>query len=289
MRIVFVFVLLFSFVFSKNNEIEYSILINKNMVDLKTAKLIINVLNKQLALNEEINLFFKLYTNEKQTRKDFKSGKIRFLTVMPVEYFNNKKLYAKHSLNIQLATINNKALHTFYLIGNKKEKNILKNLAEYSIAYDAMAPLSLIWFKTLVYKNNKKAFKKVIHEAKAISKTNSLVHSVFFEKKKLSIISKSNYETVLELNPQVTKKVNIVKQTDEIFFYALTLTRKNDDKEEVKRFKELTMGVNFLLESFTFSSGGVFTGLKDLNTKDLLKSEKIYTDFLGLRKKYEGK
>lgn len=287
MRIVFVLMIFFSFVFSKNNLIEYSILIDKNMVDKKTAKLIINVLNKQLNPKDEISLFFKLYTNEKKIRKDFKSGKIKFLTVMPIEYFNNKELYTKYSYSTQLATINKKAFHSFYLIANKQEKNILKNLSKYTVDYDAMSPLSLIWFKTLVYQNSKKEYSKVIKKSKAISKTNSLVHSVFFEKNKLSVISKADYETVLELNPQIKKRVKIIKQTDEIFFYALTIIRKNSNDEELKKFKELTKRFDFLIESISFTSGGVFSGLKKLNKNDLVNSEKLYHEYIRLKNKYE--
>lgn len=287
MKIFLFLITIYSFLFSDTKEIKFSVLASENVVDVKSARVIINLLNKQIVKNDNFILRFKLYTDVAETIKLYKTKKLRILSVLPEEYFTNFDIYNKYPNDIYISSVNNNTFHQYYLIANKEDKKIFENLEEYDVNHDAMSPMSFKWFKTLVYEKKKKSYKSSVNKTKAVNRTSSLVHSVFFKKKNVSIISKENFDTTVEVNPQILKKVVILKKSKKIFVYSIIIMRKDILGEEDTNLFDLTNGISFILESLSFGGSSFFSGLEKAVKNELDETKKLFVKYDLLQKKYE--
>lgn len=288
MRIFLLLINIYILLLSDTKKIEFSVLAAENVVDTKSAQVVINILNKQIVKNDRFEFKFKLYGNPKETMKLYKNKELKILSVLPEEYFTNLQTYDKYTNDIFFSSVNNSAFHEYYVIANKEDKNIFKNLEKYTLNYDAMSPMAFTWFKTLFYEKKKKSFKKFENNTHAINRTSSLVHSVFFKKKNISVISKINFDTTVEVNPQIMKKIKILKKSKKIFIYAIVIIRKDilEDNKEV--INDLTNDVNFILETISFGGSSFFSGLEKAKKSDLDETKNLFIKYEKLYKKYEN-
>ena len=132
----------------------------------------------------------------------------------------------------------------------------------------------------------KKNANKIISKI-SYNKSNSLLLQTYFSKYDAAVITSFEYETMLELNPAIKKKVTILKSSPEIFPNKLLLFNKNNFSKNIKIFKKM-------LDKFFISNKKheLFDMLKikDISVIkkiDLDKFDVYYANYLKLKKKYK--
>ena len=66
----------------------------------------------------------------------------------------------------------------------------------------------------------------------SLKKQASIVYKVFFKKNTFAVVPKVTYETVAELNPQIKRKVKILRKSKAIFVSLVGLFNKNMNKKD---------------------------------------------------------
>lgn len=288
MKIILLFIFLSKILLSNDNSIEYSLFAGDILKNKKLTKLIVKIVNKKLEENSDIHLKIKSYTNINEMKRKYKNAEINLLLLSTHAYFKNKVFFDTYSDGRFIHIVNESLYHKYYLIGNNSDENILDNLHEYTLNYEGVSEGSILWFKNYIYKNYKKKYKGSVKETKEINKTNSLVYSVFFKKKNLAVLREKQFLSLVEINPQIAKKIKIIKKSKEIFSDAITLTNKNMTEEERKKIVEVTADLSVLLDNMSFSSRLNISEFKEIPYAEKLKSENFYKEFFLNVEKYEN-
>ena len=158
-----------------------------------------------------------LYKDAKKILKDYIDKKIQVIIADEQFYFRNKKELENLSNYIYILSNNEKVFHQFYLLKNKKSD--LKNTKNLKAIFRYYP--SLNWLKSLNLD---------IKDIKRVENEKKLIFDVFFNKNSISVVKKELYDSMIELNPQITKRIEVIKKSKTIFIDALGFMRSDDDK-----------------------------------------------------------
>lgn len=265
--------------FGKTEIFEYPTLTNDIFKNTKYLNFILNILNEHLLMQNKIPVKLTSKIDEEQFRKDFANAKYKIITVSPMQYFKNQEFYDKYSKEKSIPKINKKVFHQYYLLANKNEKNIFKNINKYTLYLPDAFPTADIWMKLFLYKKTKQKLKKIIYSAKP----NIMVHKIFFNKNYLTVIDRFAYETLIEFNPQIKNKINILLKSRPIYFNLLTLTHKNITEKEKNIMKLLRKEVKVFFEQTTLSFNGELGGNKKVTQEDISELKDIIKQYYKLK------
>jgi len=204
-------------------------------IDPHDARTSLNILfddiKKSININVELNIeFFSCVANLK---KAIQKEEVHFVSITSIDY-----LHWKDELNLKplLVGTNNKFQQIKYLLlvhQNSKFKT-LKSLANQRIIiqdFESNNSLPLIWFKTLLAKNNlyKKNTLYKKHEFQLnISKA---LLPVFFNQVAACIVNENSYHVMCELNPQVKNDLRVLASSQELLYGLFCATSKIDDND----------------------------------------------------------
>ena len=85
------------------------------------------------------------------------------------------------------------------------------------------------WIDYIVLEKYKKSMFKVFKKVVEIKRPQKLIFNIFFNKNELSVVSKKMYDDMVELNPQIKKKIEIIKKSKAIFLSGIGFSSKNFD------------------------------------------------------------
>lgn len=279
LKLVFIFFFFISFLYGNEKKLIIGILYEKIFTTKKEARIGSELWIKQMEEKDpNFKLGFIFYKDEENFLNDYKNEKISIILSNATLYYENKKLIDSLTNHRWIMSLSNEIFDSFYLIKNKKSTVNLNNLENQKILYkDEMAK---IWLDSLLHKSKMKHIHKNFEK---IKKENKLIFSVFFNKNKLSIISKNTYDTLVKLNPQIKSKTEIIKQSDSIFFNGIGFTRKNLS-QEFENMLEL-MRINFMKKENDFSVLS-FTDIQKtyvLKKNDLNKLDEFYEEYFKIK------
>ncbi|MCJ8326124.1 MAG: hypothetical protein MJK08_03395 [Campylobacterales bacterium] len=284
MKYIFFLLIFTSFLYSSN----YNILINpKNFFkNERTSKLVLNVIEDTFNRNnKDQQISFQKYKDDKLLLQDLFFKKASIAVLSPIIYFKNAIEISKHNINTWSVDFNKSKLEQYYIIKNKNSKITLDNISLYSVNFRDGVLDARIWFKSLIYKKYKKAYSKVITRENISAKRHKLAYLPFFSIETASIISKSDFDTICEINPQLKKKLVIIKKSKKIFLTLIGLTYADiQDKNHLALSQRFTrMNLNDPRE---FNSLANNTRVYSLKDNDLSKLREFYKKYEEL-KKYE--
>lgn len=279
------FLLIFtSFLYSSN----YNILINpKNFFkNERTSKLVLNVIEDTFNRNnKDQQISFQKYENNDLLLNDFFEQKSKVAVLSPNIYFKKEKEIKKNNIKIWSVDFNKNKLEQYYIIKNKNSKITLDNISSYTVNFRDGVLDARIWFKSLIYEKYKKAYSNVISKENISAKRHKLAYMPFFSLNTASIISKSDFETICEINPQLKKKLVIIKRSKKIFLTLIGLAyvdiKDKDHYSLSKRFSRMNLN-----DPREYNSLANNTKVYSLVNKDLFELRKFYKKYEKL-KKYE--
>ncbi len=219
-------------------------------------------------------VIIKIYDDFDEMIDMYVNKKLYSIILSPRKYYLDKEKLDKITHLKWVFTRGKNTFSKFYLLKNKSFKGNIKNVKNLTILYKE--EMSKNWVEYYTLKNN---IKNV--EFKKIEKDNKLVFNVFF-KNEFSVVRQELYDTMVKINPQIKTKVEIIKESEQIFPISLSLDRK-DLAEKLKYLhdsidKDINEN-NLQLESFKHID---INGIKILKDDELKPLDKFYEDYLKI-------
>ncbi len=264
-------------------EVHMGILYKKIFISKKEANISVELWRKQIK-EKKLDLSWKIsfYDDEKKILEDYEKGIISSMVLDSTFYFKAKKRLDKLTvLKWVINRANNKFIK-YYLIKNKESNFNLQNLNAQNIFY--YTELERVWVEKFIYEkfNNSK---KILKKLKRTKKPKKLLYNVFFDKDNIAIVPKDLYESMIELNPQIKNKVEIISESKEIFFTSMGLVRKSKNEKIKNLILELMQKLEQNPRSFDFLT---FIGINRVhffkNDNEIKDLNKFYNEYFKLKK-----
>ncbi|WP_072680390.1 hypothetical protein [Arcobacter sp. LA11] len=269
--------------FANEEKLKIGIMYEKLFTTKKEAKIGSELWLKQM---QEKDKNFKLemifYKDEKRLLDDYINKKISVIVSNAISYYENKKIIDSFSNHKWVMSLSEGIFDKFYLIKNRELKFDLESLKNKKIYYKN--EMAKIWLDSLIFKEKKKS---IIKKYTKIEKANKLIFNIFFNKNELSIISKDTYESMLELNPQIKQKIEIVSESEAMFFDGIGFTRKDICSEFEKMLELMRIKLVKKEKEFDVLSFVDIQKVYILKNNDLDKLDRFYKDYSNLKKIYK--
>ena len=256
-------------------------------VNIKNIKFITSVVEKSVNQNSKnANITIKSYYNPKKILKDFKQNKLKVILLRSYFYFNNKKkLSGLFDSKWHLQFGENK-YQQYYLIANKDSntKDIFNNKDRYTIITHAGYMNSQLWFDYLKYSKTKKKKKKFNYIY--TKKFNYLSNKVFFNKNYISVLKKEDYESALELNPQLKKRIKILYKSKTIFSTYIGFTHRSLSEHEKEDILDLSKNITRILDNSRFTDSMAVLLTPSVSEEDFLELDHFFSQYQKSKKIY---
>lgn len=293
-RVFLLIFLVFSFLLNAD-EIKYEFKSNYGfssnnslLSNFKDARVAISVWLEEIGKTHNGKLDIKFYDDIEVMYKKFKETTSLDMIVVDLPfYFANKKEIEKISNNVWSIAYGKNKYVQYYFVANKKSK--IKNFSDIE---DKVAALKMhekgvrVWLDKNSYQENQKSYKNVVRAITIEKKESTALLKVFFNKADFSIISSRTWETMVELNPAIKKRVEIVKKSERIHLPFIGFFSKKASKAGVKAFFELSDDMRALPESEQIITLLKFETVFRVEENSLLELEDCYNEYFSLEKKY---
>ncbi len=221
-------VLLFPFLLFANaqNEIRDSkeglaIIYKKGLasIDNKDVRLAVNLLQQEVFSKSKHKIITKFSNDLNSTIENFQHAKIDIFSLDFIYYLKN---YAKINPYIGgrwiLLEKKDNKFREFFLIVNKKSAiNSLKDLKSKTVGLVKNDSMQELYLDTLLLENVHQSSYKYLDKIKYYTKPSRALIKLFFNQIDACIVSKYTWNTAIELNPQLEKKLKIIKRSQDIF------------------------------------------------------------------------
>ncbi|WP_320035169.1 hypothetical protein [Halarcobacter sp.] len=244
---------------------------DKNVAEVG-ARLWEKYMNKEYP---DIKLSIKFYKDMNLLLKDYKDKKLAAVLSNDLFYLENKEYINKYSDKKWIVSRSNEKFEELYLIKNRKSKFTLKNFDTQEILY--IDKYAKIWFESLI---ETEAIDNISSKLKKVNKPKKLFYELFFKENSISIMSKSMYDTMIELNPQIKEKVEIISKSEKIFFLGMGFKRKNLEKEISQIANKLISSINQSEDNFETTNYIQVQNISEVEDSELEKLELFYKNYL---------
>ena len=242
---------------------------------------------KNIANNVTDDVELEIYTDNNLMINNYLKKDIKIMSFAPYYYMKNIDALRKKTKEFwHLKKDMNYDFHKKYLIVNKASNiDSLKDLKNKKIMINRMNKSAELFLEKKYLEVVKKSPKKILDNVEFV-KTNSILLNIYFGKYEAAIINSNEYDTMIELNPGISKKVKILEESPRIFnFMSIAFSKENSDND-MKNFQ-------LLLDEFTKSKNKdeLFNLLKirsiNTNQNNLKDLDTYYKEYLKLKKKYD--
>ena len=181
-----------------------------------------------------------------------------------------------------------KSLTSYLLVTSDSSINDISDIKNKSMLLNKNVSDDFYWLDFIVRKRiNKKL--STINTISYEEKKAKVLLDVYFKKYDLGVVSRVVWDTMIELNPKIKKKVRIIKVSSKSFLPILILSRKNPKKKIIREFiVQLIKKVNnsfYIKNSNSLSFSSVFI----LSEPQLLRVTSFYKRYGDLSIKSDDK
>jgi len=282
--LVFIFFIFFTTsLFSKENKTYIGILYEKIFTTKKEARIASVIWTKYMEDKGYENVIIKFYQDENILIADYLNNKVSTLLGTYEMYYKNKSILEHASKRRWVPAVRREIFEQYYLIKNKTSDISLDKLENKTFYY--RNSIGKKWLESLVLEKYKKPISKVFSKVVEIKKAQKLIFNVFFNKNELSVVSKDLYDDMIQLNPQIKNKIEILEKSKSMFISAIGFSSKkislyyNDMLKMVKEDID-KKGVIRLSESINIHS------FYDISNEELKPLDRFFSDYLILKNKY---
>lgn len=272
--------------FANENKVNVGVLYEKIFTTKREAQIGAKIWLKYMEKKdyfEGINVIF--YEDEKSIVDDYIENKIESMISNLTLYYKNKDSLDKVTRRKWIPSTTKEIYEQYYLIKNKNSSITLDNLYQKNIYYKN--DIGKVWLESIILKKYKKSLKEVFKNILEIKKPQKLVFNVFFNKNDLSIIPKKLYDSMLELNPQIKQRIEILLKSEPVFFSGIGFTHKKMDEKYFLMIEKMTNDINNSENGLELTSMIDLTRVKIVNNSDLEDLTIFYKEYFRLKKLYD--
>lgn len=228
-----------------------------NKVDLNDALAAIQVWADELVkdYSEIYKIDSRVYHTNSEILEAYKSNEIDLVALLSEDYFK----LLKHIPMIPLVSSNHsRSSGMEYVVLSRKEDHInsLEELKNKKIIFSPpnFSSIAEYWLKFKLYdigvKNDSLYFSHTSHA----DKQSRAILSVFFKKYDACLVPSYAFETMIELNPQISDELTIIKKSEPLI-NTIVACRKNLDNKIIEDF------LGFVRNLHISTSGQLLTSL----------------------------
>lgn len=211
------------------------------------------------------------------------------MIVLPLPYyFINKKDIDLHSRSYWTLSFSDNRFAQYYLITQKKSGyKDFKSLNNKIVSLKEYDEVGEIWLDKNSLIENKKSYVKLVKDTLKEEKESTVILDVFFNKAQFGIVTKKTWDIMVELNPAISKSIDIIKKSDEIHLPFIGMFNKSTPESAVSIFFKLTQDLRKLYNSEEMLDLLKFDSIFTIDKEYLDPLEVYYTEYFQLKKKYE--
>lgn len=162
---------------------------------------------------KKIAIDYRTYESSEAMEQDIIKGKVNVLIVVTTDFykFGNKSSYE----SIITSVTSPKSKFENYILITNSDAGNLSQIVSDGIQISTFTPhqLKTMWIKLFLFEKNKT--KKINLIETQFSEAN-IILSLFFGKTKNAVVSRSAFDLVCELNPQVKGKIKVVAESQNL-------------------------------------------------------------------------
>jgi hypothetical protein len=231
-------------------------------------------------LDEELNdpnfrIHLVIYPTTQELYAAFDSGKLDGLFGSPLEYLGRANQLSEHVMALKFRGGGIK--QSFVLVARRGEGNIqLPAFKNKRLTLSKLQDLEALYLNTQLLRYQQPEISEFFSSRLEAKNANIALMDVFFDKSDITVVRQSEFQTAVELNPQLGKKLIILDQSVP-FLPVLGSHRKELDNNKIttlmKRIESMSdAGTGNKLLSITQAVALVVTTREELNSvTDLLR------------------
>jgi ABC-type phosphate/phosphonate transport system substrate-binding protein len=278
------------FLYSQEKEISHKLAyisaINTNL-KYKNSKNALQKWVNNITKSITTQLNFEVYTNNILMINDYFEKDIDILVFTPLDYMKNINSFKQTTKEFwYLRKDMNYNFHKKYLIVNRSSNiNSLKDFKNKKIAISDVNKSAKLFLEKKYLEIFKKSPKEILKNIEVI-KGNSLLLNVYFGKYEAAIINSNEYDTMIELNPSITKKIKILEESPRIFNVVTIAFNNSLSDNDMKYYHTL---LNDFLNDKSKTELFNLLKIKSIDTQGDKFNElaTYYKDYIKLKNKYD--
>jgi len=290
LRQIFLLLLLFNFLNAEAKVNIFGVLTDGlNFVNSKDAKIAIKIWLKNLAGYEKQDRFDLVYMKDgEKVLEDFAKGDIAYLTISTLYYLKNREQLDAKTKEIYTFLITDSHYMRYLLITNKNVKNI-RDLKNSVLGMQKSEYVEELYLDHVLLENNYASYKQFFKKIKEYKNHSRTLMKLFFNKLDACIVPEHTWKLMVEMNPQISKKLKVLNKSKKIFIPALSLISTDMDDDIYNLHNKNTQQI-----MNTTSGKQILTLLKATSYQKLDKNMlqpmiDYYQEYLILKKKKYGK
>lgn len=242
-------------------------------------------------LDEEYNghIEIKFYSNSKEAYTTFNSDdKLKMITVSSSYFFENRKNIENIASNFWTISYDDSKFVQYYLLGRKDLKfESFKDLNNKIISIPQNNKAAHTWIDKNSLLSNKKTYKKVIKKIENTENGKKALLNIFFEKSDFAVVSKDTWNKVLEQNPNIIKKIKVIKKSENLFIPLVGFFKKNEETLSLETFFSITDNKNLASKKEKIQKMLKINKIFKLTQDEINTLQEYYLEYFLLKKRYE--
>lgn len=286
MRFILCLIFVFSINLNAQEKVKFGFLTNFELLNnFGDARETLATWIEGIGEKRQITVDIEFYDDANLLYNDYISGKVNMIILDYGTFFKYKKEIDNISNNFwSLSYSENRNLNYCLISQNKLSIDNLKNS---TVSLKNIFDLSTIWFdkKSLEYYNKTytNLVKNILHE----NKESTLLLNVFFGKSDFAVIRKSTWNTMLELNPGISKKVEILECSKTNFTPFIGFFSNRTDEKQIELFFNLSKNLNTYDDGKEMFSIFNFNHIYRLENEQIQNIENFFTKYNSLKSKFK--
>lgn len=243
---------------------------------------------KTIATNNNGNVEISFYDDSNILFNDYKNKKLEMIVLEPTYFFKLKKEIDKTSSNFWTSTSNEYKFNQYYLLSNKSAKNkSFKDIKNKSLSIKKDDISADVWLDKSSLIENKLGYKKVLKDIKYENKESTALLDLFFERTDFAIISKKTWEIMIEFNPTLMEKIQIISKSEEIHPVFIGFFSNEAEKKGIDVFFNMGENIKKLSTGEQILNLLKFDYILKIDSETLNSLEKYYNEYFELKNRYE--
>lgn len=254
----------------------------------KDAKVVLKSWIESLSESYDGEVKVKFYDTTNILYEDFKSKKIDIAAVDLKFYFRNKSEIERISEKNWALLVGEKQYKRYYLLGNKDKK--LKgfgNLRNKTISLKNSDSNAKLWLDKESLELNRVSSDSLLKKIIFSEKDRTVLLNLFFGRTDYAIVEEEAWNVILEFNPAIKKRVEIISKSPTIFLEFIGFFSKDANPDTSKVFFDISKDLSKVKGSKTITEMLKFDSVYHISDESLKETDKYFQEYFNLKKKYK--
>lgn len=260
---------------------------NNNTLNFKDARDSLSSWIEDLGVSNNLKVDVTFYNTIDELVTAYKNNELDMIVLSFPDFYKNENTLRPISKDFWSASGTNEIYTQFYLVSLKElNVNSFKDIENKSLSIEEHEPISKVWLDKNSLIANKKSSEKMLKKIFFETKEQTPLLNVFFKKSDLAIVTKDTWNTMIQLNPSIEKKIKIIERSEKNYLNIIGLFSKNTKQEKIDVFFKITSKIEDATRGKELLSLLKFNNYFRLENSYIDNMEKYYDDYFDLKEKF---